>query len=260
MEKFLRIFLLILFALLSADFVFAANSPDIVINEIAWMGTNISHNDEWIELYNNSNSSIKLDGWLLKTVDGSPKIELEGIIPAKSFYLLERTNDESVPEIPANQIYTGALSNKGEKLELYDNLGNLIDSVDCSSGWIAGDNKTKRTMERKSPKQQGSHPGSWQTSQNPNGTPKAKNSIIKAKAEETRLPPKLAKVGSLETEKVSDVGSLENVENLAAIGEQVPMSKSPTPFFILFVSSIIAIFSGTIILTLKKKIETKKLI
>lgn len=266
MKKTFKILILLLFVLaegFSADFVFAASSLDIVINEIAWMGTSISYNDEWIELYNNTNSSIKLDGWLLKTIDGSPEIELTGIISAKSFYLLERTNDESVPEIPANQIYTGALSNKGENLELYDNLGNLIDSADCGSGWLAGDNKTKQTMERKSPKQQGSHPESWQTSQNPKGTPKTKNSIgivkkeaqkTETKTQETRPPAPIKEVGPPETEKLSEVGSLENVENLGAIGEQIP--KSPfISLFTLFIASGIAVFSGTIILALKKRVK-----
>lgn len=31
-----------------------ANSSDVVINEIAWMGTTTSANDEWIKLHNNA--------------------------------------------------------------------------------------------------------------------------------------------------------------------------------------------------------------
>ena len=37
-----------LFLLLFAPVCFAANSLDVVINEIAWMGTLVSYNDEWI--------------------------------------------------------------------------------------------------------------------------------------------------------------------------------------------------------------------
>jgi hypothetical protein len=70
------------------------------------------------------------------------------------------------------------LGNSGETLELYDNFGNLIDRVDDSSGWFAGDNSTKQTMERKNPQFEGSDPNNWQISQNAGGTPKAKNSII----------------------------------------------------------------------------------
>lgn len=171
---FLIIFLFYFLAFIF--FVQAANPLDVVINEIAWMGTENSYNDEWIELYNNTDFQINLSGWRLSAQDGSPKINLSGIIPPNGFYLLERTNDETIPDIEASQIYTGAMGNAGENLELYDGSGNLIDQVNCSSAWFSGDNFTKQTMERKNSLIQGSDSGNWQTSQNPNGTPKAKNS------------------------------------------------------------------------------------
>ncbi|NDI34497.1 phospholipase D-like domain-containing protein [Chengkuizengella sediminis] len=122
-----------------------AAEGDVVINEIAWMGTNISSNDEWIELYNNTNSPISLDGWSLNAIDGTPSIQLSGTIAANDYLLLERTDDFTVPNITADIIYTGALSNTRENLELRDEKNNLVDVVD---DWYAGDNNTKTTMER----------------------------------------------------------------------------------------------------------------
>lgn len=174
-KHFLKVVFLSLFFLSLSLPVLAENFLSVVINEIAWMGTNASYNNEWIELYNNTDSSINLDGWTLKTADGTPEINLSGVIPAQSFYLLERTDNDTVPEISADQIYTGSLKNSGENLELYDNSESLIDSVNCSSGWFAGDNKTKQTMERINPLLESS-PNNWTTSENPAGTPKAKNS------------------------------------------------------------------------------------
>ena len=173
-----------LFFFLFPFFIKATDS--VVINEIAWMGTANSANDEWVELYNNTGNSINLDGWQLVAQDGTPKIKLSGVIPANGFYLLERTDDNTVPAISADKIYTGALGNNGENLELYDASGNLIDSVNCASGWFAGDNKTKQTTERKNSQLSGSDPNNWQTSQNPEGTPKEKNSLIG----QTELQPK----------------------------------------------------------------------
>ena len=167
-----------LFLLLIASSSQAANSLDVVINEIAWMGTLTSYNDEWLELYNNTYSPINLEGWILKGTLKGPEIKLSGQIPSQEFYLLERTDDETLPDILAEKIYTGSLNNSGENLELSDNSGNLIDVVNCSSGWFAGDNKTKQTMERKNPELEGSDPNNWQISQNPEGTPKSKNSLI----------------------------------------------------------------------------------
>jgi len=165
-----------LFLLLFIPYCFAANPLDVAINEIAWMGTEVSYNDEWIELYNNTNSSLNIDGWVLKAADGTPKINLGGTVPISDFYLLERTDDDTLPEILAEQIYTGALGNSGENLRLFDSSGNLIDQVDSSSGWFSGDNSTKQTMERINSKAPGNDASNWQTSQNPGGTPKAKNS------------------------------------------------------------------------------------
>ena len=143
---------------------------DIIINEIAWMGTTNSANDEWLELHNNTSGSLNLDGWVLKSDDGTPEIKLSGTIPANGFFLLERTNDNTISSIAADQIYKGALGNSGENLKLYDNTGKIVDEVNCSEKWLAGDNTTKQTMEKT--------PTGWQTSKNPGGTPKAKNSIV----------------------------------------------------------------------------------
>lgn len=167
----MKLFYLILVLLLFFPFfVKGASLGDVLINEIAWMGTEISYNDEWVELYNSTENNISLDGWVLKAEDGTPEINLSGIIPEKGFYLLERTDDETIAEITADLIYKGALGNNGENLKLYDNSGNLIDEVVCKETWPAGDNQTKQTMERTS--------AGWQTSKELSGTPKAENSIV----------------------------------------------------------------------------------
>ncbi|MCJ7786832.1 lamin tail domain-containing protein, partial [Patescibacteria group bacterium] len=168
-NHFLIVFFLLLFCLIPFKSL-AANLDIVGINEIAWMGTTNSANDEWVELYNNTDNSVNLDGWQLIAQDGTPKITLSGIIPANGFYLLERTNDETVPGISADLIYKGALGNNGENLKLYDSSGNLIiiDEINHQDGWPAGDNDTKQTMERSTT--------GWQTSENPGGTPKSKNS------------------------------------------------------------------------------------
>ncbi len=162
----LIVFLLFLFLLPIK--CFAANALDVVINEIAWMGTIASANDEWLELYNNTSNPITLDDWLIKANDGTPDIKLAGTISANGFYLLERTDDDTLPNVTADLIYKGALGNTGEDLKLYDSSNNLIDEVNCSSGWFGGDNSSKQTMEKTS--------AGWQTSENPGGTPKAENS------------------------------------------------------------------------------------
>lgn len=146
------------------------NVGDIVINEVAWMGNDNSVHDEWIELKNMTNSNIPLVGWTLNSQDGSPMIQLEGVILANDYFLLERIDDASVPEIVADLIFASALSDTGEDMELKDDLGNLIDNIDSASGWLAGDNTEYRTMERDAD-------GNYYDSFIINGTPRTGNSI-----------------------------------------------------------------------------------
>ncbi|RMD61268.1 lamin tail domain-containing protein, partial [Candidatus Parcubacteria bacterium] len=111
----------------------------VVISEIAWAGTQAYAGDEWIELYNPGSMDIDLTGWRLVADDGSPDIALNGIIPAGGFFLLERTDDSTISDIPADQIYTGALSNSGETLSLYAPDSTLIDTANGDGGaWPAG--------------------------------------------------------------------------------------------------------------------------
>jgi len=147
---FIGILLIIALLVFGLFFVFkTANGQTdrIIFSEIAWMGTTLSANDEWIELYNPSSVSISLDGWVLKTQDGSPEIVLIGTINANDYFLLERTDDTSALPV-ADQIYTGSLKNDGEILWLYDDSGVLVDTTDASNGWHGGDNSTKETMAR----------------------------------------------------------------------------------------------------------------
>lgn len=145
-----------------------ASDSQILINEITWMGTEVSSNDEWIELRNNTSGEMNLEGWTLNALDGSPSVNLIGTIPANGYFLLERTDDESVSSITADLIYTGSLSNGGETLEIRNDNGDLINSVVSVESWPAGDNTTKQTMEWSG--------SAWQTSTNPGGTPKVSNS------------------------------------------------------------------------------------
>lgn len=134
---------------------------EVAINEIAWMGTKANENQEWLELYNNTKGDISLDGWQLRAADGSPTINLSGQISAQGFYLLE--NNEETTDISADLVYSGNLDNNGEILELSDQFGNLVEKIDSSAGWFAGDETTRTTMERINPQKDGSDSKNWLT-------------------------------------------------------------------------------------------------
>ncbi|MCK4553569.1 lamin tail domain-containing protein, partial [Candidatus Parcubacteria bacterium] len=151
----------------------AASTGDVLINEIAWMGTEVSNNDEWIEFYNNTDQDINLENWGLYEAGGETLIEpLTGVIKGKFYYLVERTDDNTVPNIEASQPPTSwggyGLNNNGEHLQLLDANLNIVDEVNCEERWFAGNKNTKQTMEKAI--------DGWQTSLNPDGTPKEQNS------------------------------------------------------------------------------------
>jgi hypothetical protein len=127
-----------------------ATPLSILINEVAWAGTAANSADEWIELYNPGSTCVKLNGWILKSDDNTPTIHLSGVIQANGYYLLERTDDNTVKDIPADQIYSGELSNSGERLLLYNPNGYLVDTANNDGGgWPAGSSLIYGSMERR---------------------------------------------------------------------------------------------------------------
>lgn len=122
----------------------------LYINELAWAGTEASSSDEWIELFNPGLDAVDLQGWKLSD-GGDIDIALTGTIAGKAYFLLERTDDETIADISANQIYTGTLRNSGETLRLFDPSGVLIDSANSGGGtWPGGSAETRASMERRS--------------------------------------------------------------------------------------------------------------
>ncbi|MCD6413614.1 MAG: fibronectin type III domain-containing protein [Elusimicrobia bacterium] len=181
------------------------NPGDVVFNEIAWMGTSSSTvTDEWIELYNTTSQNIVMVNWAIY-VATEVLVSVSGTIGANSYYLIERTDDTTVSDISADQTPTGwgsyGLSNNGEKLQLKDASGNVIDLVDCSSGWFAGSaSPDYYTMEKKNPTYDGNVASSWASNNGTtrngldadgspiNGTPRSQNSVYETGSSDTTPP------------------------------------------------------------------------
>ena len=120
----------------------------IRINEIAWMGTSVGPNEEWIELYNDGQESVDVSGWILSD-DVGLNIMLTGTVGAGEYAVLERTDDTTISGT-AFQIYTGALANDGRTLTLLRGDATREDQVVGGVDWenIGGDNITKETAQR----------------------------------------------------------------------------------------------------------------
>lgn len=144
----------------------APGNRSVILNEIAWMGTSAKNsNDEWLEFYNNTDFDIDLTGWKLEF--GGKIVEWKQVSPilkARGFYLLERSDDKTVVDVPADGFFTGGIGNDGEKIFLFDAQGDLVDWIDCSSGWFAGTKDGKyAAMARKNYAEDGNDPLNWVT-------------------------------------------------------------------------------------------------
>ena len=188
--------------------VFAANPGDVVINEIAWMGTEASSSDEWMELYNTTDSPIDISTWSIYGADTGEILnfsEADGststTIPVNG-YLIYANSETSVKNSGGGNIVDiwdtsiGMNNSSPGQVVLYDAQdggGNTIDIANQTTGdWFAGDNSSadsRYSMERLHPAIPGSNESSWDTNDgitingqdaggNPiNGTPKAENSV-----------------------------------------------------------------------------------
>ncbi len=134
---------------------------EVVIHEIAWMGTTQSANQQWLELYNTTDEVIDLDGWQLRCRNRTFEIPLQGeILPHRSVVLIQEAHPE-LPGVPIHMTFSYRLNPEGERLILEDARGRVVDLVDR---WYAGDAETAATMQRLYPYRAGYRGRSWTTS------------------------------------------------------------------------------------------------
>lgn len=148
------------------------NSRPIIINEIAWAGTGGSFSqDEWIELYNPTSQTVDISHIRLKSqTDSKPNINLSGSILPGGYYLIERTDDDTISDIAASTTASfgsgsgAGLSNSGEVLAL-EYKGAILDQTpeitDCT-GWCGGNaGSNYPTLERIDPAISGTEKTNW---------------------------------------------------------------------------------------------------
>ena len=103
----------------------AQESPQIIINELAWAGSSVSSQDEWIELFNPTTETIDIGGWQLTKNTAEEKLML--IIPESSainagdYFLISNFDEtDSVIAIEPSLIDSAVtLSNSALQIKLY---------------------------------------------------------------------------------------------------------------------------------------------
>jgi len=118
------------------------------------MGTDESHTNEWIEIYNFSSSPTDLTGWTITSADGKISISLKCTLAPHGVAVLERTDENTLPDITALLTYTGELVNSGTTLTVKDPSGNISNEVDSGGdNWlnIGGTNTAPKQTPQQTP-------------------------------------------------------------------------------------------------------------
>lgn len=117
-------------------------SREIIFNEIAWSGSSgVCADREWIELYNASSTVKSLENWTLDihTSEVTSTVMLTGSIEANGYYLISHADTFS-PLVTTDSILheETQIPNNGARLVLKNQDGEIVDMVDQSLGWVAG--------------------------------------------------------------------------------------------------------------------------
>lgn len=125
--------------------------PRVVITEVYYdvdspeKGSDGGANpDEWIELYNQSETSVNLKNWTLSDNYDTATIHANVTLPAHGFAVLAKSaNTWTYWNIPAEavtiELGTGPLSNTGDRVVLSDDEGNEVDAVSWGTDTYAFD-------------------------------------------------------------------------------------------------------------------------
>ena len=124
---------------------FSVGPGDVVINEVMWMGSIGSQNDEWIELRNTTTSTVDISGWeIVGAGSGSSSVVItSGSIPPNGFYLISNFDSDHASSAVRNSIVVDlqesnvGLDNVGGQLVLRDAADAVIDST-STGAWPAG--------------------------------------------------------------------------------------------------------------------------
>jgi len=159
-------------------------SNDIIINEINYNSSPTFNTKDWVELYNKSNKSIDLSGWVIKDSDSNHTFILPdgiSINPGEYIVIAEDTSalKSLVPNVK-NLIgnLSFGLSSTGEVIKLFNNNIVLVDSVEYNDKfpWPTEADGNGSSLELKSPELSNIVPQNWQASVD-NGSPGKSNDL-----------------------------------------------------------------------------------
>ena len=205
----------------------------IIINEILPSPEGPDAENEWIELFNQNDFEVNLSGWKIMDIVGKTKSYIfpeETKIEKQGFLILDR---------PKTKI---TLNNSGDHLKLFQPDGKIIDEAIFEKALLGQSFNRFETNWK------------WSSILTPNS--------VNALPEPKKITEDSGEVRLHQTsniipkpEKITENSSLPIASLAAAIQENEQTAKPSESLYTFLIALGIAIFSGTIILFLKKKLK-----
>jgi hypothetical protein len=176
-----------------------ASEKDVIINEIMYHPSLDLEDLQYVELFNRGDAPVDLSGWSFSKgikYEFPKQTKLNGgeyLVVCRSTNMFAGNYGNKIAAIGD---FSGKLSHRGEKIELNDAAGRVIDAVKYSDSdpWPTGPDGHSTSLERISPFESGRDPGNWAGSAMPPferaaGTPGQRNDSFSA-----HLPPVISNV------------------------------------------------------------------
>ena len=127
----------------SVYFSYYEEIGDIIITEfMANPDVVYDSNGEWFEIYNNTESQINLNGWILKDNNGADTIIGDNFIASHDYFVFCVNETLAVNGgVPTDYVHEYAfgtglqLANTADWIVIFDNVGQMQDSVAYEAGW-----------------------------------------------------------------------------------------------------------------------------
>lgn len=135
---------------------------------------------EYIEIYNASSKYFNIQNWIVTDGNSVGKIANAWLAP-HTYILLCNTNSLAFMNGAIGVSSFPSLNNDGDKIQLKDSLGLLLDEINFNNTWYHDEVKSKGgySLERINPYHPCSNESNWKVSQHPDGgTPGMQNSLF----------------------------------------------------------------------------------
>ena len=173
---------------------FAGNANSVIFNEINYKSADDFDSEDWVEIYNRSDETIDISQWQFKDSKDDHIFNFPQNTEIQSDHYLVLCRDNAAfsvlyPEV-TNCIgdFDFGLSSDGEEIRLFDQVGNVIDSLvyGVNQPWPVEPNGNGYTLSLIDPDYDNNFADNWATS-SLHGTPGTENDFLQSNPDPEEL-------------------------------------------------------------------------